>query len=286
MNNSAIIKWSGSKRAQAPQILDNFPKEIDTYYEPFLGSGAVLFELLSRIKSGEIKCNKIIVNDINSDLMNLWDFIYNKPNTLLDYYKKNYDIISSFDNMQQQMDFYYSERDKFNENRNPEIFYWLTRTCYNGLVRYNSSSKYNSPFHLNRIGMIPSKLEKIFDSWIELFSQDIDIEFKCIDYKKLLEDLKENDFIYFDPPYENTNGLMYFHNGFNNDEFIEELQKIAENKIHFALLYDGKHGKDDITSTNIPDSIYKKHIYIYSGNSSFSRLNKENREVYESLYIN
>ena len=60
-NKQVFIKWTGSKRKQAPEIVDNFPKEINTYYECFLGGGSVLHELLNRIYSGEIKYKKIII---------------------------------------------------------------------------------------------------------------------------------------------------------------------------------------------------------------------------------
>lgn len=62
-----VIKWSGSKRSQCKEIINNFPKEIDTYYELFLGGGSVFLELLS---NEEIQVNKFIVNDLNSDLIN------------------------------------------------------------------------------------------------------------------------------------------------------------------------------------------------------------------------
>ena len=83
-----FIKWTGSKRKQAPYIVDQFPQNIDTYYECFLGGGSVMHELLNRIYKGEIKCQSIVCCDINKDLIMLWEMLANKEKRqkLFDYY--------------------------------------------------------------------------------------------------------------------------------------------------------------------------------------------------------
>ena len=121
-----FVKWTGSKRKQAPEIVDNFPKEIDTYYECFLGGGSVLHELLNRIYSGEIKCNKIVCCDINPDLMGLWDMLKNNRQELYDYYvSQHIEILRRGDEARKTTNneeeitkamgtLYYENRDKFN----------------------------------------------------------------------------------------------------------------------------------------------------------------------------
>lgn len=79
-----VIKWSGSKRSQAENILTYFPKEIDTYYEPFCGGASVLRRLLS----SNIKVNNYVCSDLNSGLINLWNEIINNPNEVICHYKK------------------------------------------------------------------------------------------------------------------------------------------------------------------------------------------------------
>ena len=79
-----IIKWSGSKRSQSDEILKYFPKEIDTYYEPFCGGASILFSLL---KNENIKVNRYVISDINEDLICLWRMIKNDPNTLKNTYR-------------------------------------------------------------------------------------------------------------------------------------------------------------------------------------------------------
>ena len=155
-----------------------------------------------------------------------------------------------------------------------------SRTAINGLIRYNKKGEFNSSLHLNRDGINPKTLEKIILQWHKLLSK-VDIAFIIQDYKVI--QTKENDFIYLDPPYMNTNG-MYF-GGISFNEFTEWLEK---QQCKYLLSYDGKREiKDDIidNTQEIPKHLYSKHIYIYSGQSSFNKLKKQKEKVYESLYI-
>ena len=82
-----ITKWTGSKRYQAPIIVDNFPKNINTYYEPFIGGGSVLCEYLNRLESENYKCNKIVCCDINKDLTDIYNYIKINPNKFIEEYE-------------------------------------------------------------------------------------------------------------------------------------------------------------------------------------------------------
>ena len=84
------IKWSGSKRSQASDIISFFPKEIDTYYEPFLGGGSVFRALVE----SDIKVNKYVLSDNNSDLMDLWQVIADAPNTLANEYEEYWNTVN------------------------------------------------------------------------------------------------------------------------------------------------------------------------------------------------
>lgn len=306
INKTPFIKWSGSKRKQAPEIVDKFPKEINTYYECFLGGGSVLHELLNRIYLGEIKCNKIICCDINKDLINIFNIFKNKDTRqeLYYYYCKLYyklvelaDIDNTPDLYEQTKKcqvLYYQMRDKlnsldFDDPLRPYIFYWISRTSYNGLIRYNPKGKFNSPFHVGgRFGITPEELKKVFDSWGNVID-NVDIEFICDSYDNVIKNAKEGDVIYMDPPYENTTG-MYFISTFDKNHMFDIMKELNDKKVKWLLSYDGKTGKEDRTA-NIP-KIYTNHLYINSGHSSFKRLNSKRIGtnpydlVYDSLYIN
>jgi DNA adenine methylase len=169
-------------------------------------------------------------------------------------------------------------RDSFNKERLPEDFYFIMRTTTNGMPRYNRSGDFNNSCHFSRPGMNPIDVEKIIVKYNKLFNEN-NITFLCKSYKEL-DFGNENDFVYLDPPYENTKG-MYF-GGFQNDVFIEWTNTI---KCRFALSYDGKVNDDKINHIS-PN--YVRHFYLTSGNSSFRRVvgNSNDSIVSESLYLN
>ena len=307
-NKQVFIKWTGSKRKQAPEIVNNFPKEINTYYECFLGGGSVLHELLNRIYSGEIKCKKIICCDINPDLIGIWNMLKNNRQELFDYYVSQYnEIIRRGEEAKKITDvsveitkamgtLYYENRDKMNNlpvgcKERIKLFYWITRTCFNGLIRYNPKGKFNASYHVGgRNGIKPSELQNVFDAWGKVID-NVDIEFRCTSYELVIANAKEGDVIYMDPPYENVTG-MYFAGTFDNKSMFDIIRDLTKNNIKVFLSYDGKSGSTDYTSNSVPDDLFVRHIYVNSGHSSFKKLKSKSvgtdnkAMLYDSLYIN
>lgn len=290
LSNIPLIKWTGSKRSQSKEIIKYFPKNINTYYEPFCGSCAITYELLNQIYLGNISCKQIICSDINVDLINFYNLFLRDKNIIFNEYEKLYNELINCKIIDEKKQFYFNIRDYFNSlnynNDRTILFYWLLRTCYNGLIRYNKKGEFNSPYHLNRDGIKPNKLKSIFDSWNFLINYFMVnggvIKFYNKSYDDILNDLSQNDLIYLDPPYNDTKG-MYL-NKFDNKIFFNKLTQLNNNNIKFILSYDGMRGDNDKT-LDIPN-FYKRHIYIKSGQSSFSKLKNNNIDVFESLYLN
>lgn len=103
-----VIKWSGSKRSQASEIIKYFPKNIDTYYEPFIGGGSMMRELLD----SDIKVNKIICSDINEDLINLWNSIKNDFEGVYWHYKSLWVELNKDENKERKKEFFNQIREK------------------------------------------------------------------------------------------------------------------------------------------------------------------------------
>lgn len=269
-----VIKWSGSKRSQAKEIVSHFPKEIETYFEPFCGGCSVLRELID----SDISVDKYICSDNNHDLIMLWKTIKMTPSILSSAYRRLWNDLNRDDDTNRKKEFYEAIRRSFNAYRNPMDFMFLDRTCYNGLIRYNSEGDFNTSFHLNRKGIDPDKFDKIVNEWSELLN-DNKVSFLTKDYRQIIP--FEGDFVYIDPPYNGTKGI--YTDDFTNAELFEWMRKL---RCSYALSYDGKSGKEDHTY-NVPIDLYNNHVYIKSGNSSFKRIKKSdtNAIVYESLYI-
>ena len=270
-----VIKWTGSKRSQSNEIVSYFPKEIETYYEPFCGGCSVLRELLD----SDIKVENYICSDNNHDLIMLWKTIKMTPSILSSAYRRLWNELNKNDDIERKKYLYEEIRNRFNMYRNPMDFMFLNRTCYNGLIRYNTEGDFNTSFHFSRKGIGPDKFDKIVNEWSELLN-DNKVAFLTKDYRQI--NPYENDFMYIDPPYTNTNGV--YTDDFTNAELFEWIRKL---KCDYALSYNGKSGNEDNTY-NVPTDLYTNHVYIKSGNSSFKRIKKSDTQalVYESLYIN
>lgn len=278
---SNLIKWTGSKTSQSKAIVDLFPKNIHTYYEPFIGGGSVLFEVLERCETNQISVQHFCCSDKNPDLINIYNIIKNNPNTLLSVYKECWDELYNSNDKELV---YYKYRDKYNNITLPTeyracLFYWILRTCFNGLIRYNKEGKFNTAFHHNRNGMNPIKVENLIMKYNNLFNK-YNVIFSNIEYNNCIP-LTNDDVVYLDPPYANTQGI-YFADGISQTSFFNWLKNLPCN---YYLSYDGKTNYKDMTF-DLPKELYNEHLYINSGVSSFHKLNSNNKtEVNESLYI-
>jgi len=147
------------------------------------------------------------------------------------------------------------------------------------MPRYNKNGHFNNSFHFSRPGINPERLLKIINEW-SYFLNKFNVQFICCSYNDIIA--KENDFMYLDPPYANSNEMYY--GIFNHEDLWNWLRKT---KAKYVLSFNGKIGNIDKTY-DVPKDIYRDHKYIISGNSSFKRIlgNSNNSIVSESLYIN
>src|SRR3990172_9693937 len=186
-----FVKWAGGKRQILPEIEKHLPENFSSYYEPFLGGGALLFRLLFGTKN-----LRGYVSDLNSDLILAYVTIRDKLEDLLESLEKHSD--NYFVNSKT---YYYSIRESNPKNQVEKVsrLLFLNRTCFNGLYRVNSKGKFNVPLGRYTNPNIINK-ENIFAVNQVLRSENISI--KCRDFSSIINDVKKGDFIYFDPPYQ------------------------------------------------------------------------------------
>ena len=177
MEPKPFVKWAGGKRQIMLELEKNFPDKFDTYLEPFLGGGAVMFDLLT--KKPSLKCN---VSDLNSDLILAYVTIRDKLNKLiqsLENHSKNYHKDST--------GYYYKVRNQEPKNQIEKVsrLLFLNKTCFNGLYRVNSKGKFNVPLGRYTNPNIVNKENLIVVSHI-LQSEKIIIS--CRDFSSVLKD--------------------------------------------------------------------------------------------------
>jgi len=262
-----LIKWAGSKRSQATDIISNFPTKYNIYYEPFLGSGSIL---------GTLSPKKAVSGDICEALIDIWVETQKNPDKVISEYTKRWHALQDIGYQH-----YYEIRDHFNETKSPHDLLFLSRTCVNGLIRFNRSGGFNNSLHHSRKGIDPKRFEKIILEWSTIIK---DYDFSSKDYRELTKDATSKDFIYLDPPYFNTKG-RYF-GGIDMDAFFRYLQELNDKGIKFALSFDGFRGEKSYLA-EVPTNLYKHHILLHSGNSTFNKVqNNKVESVFESLYMN
>lgn len=263
-----VIKWSGSKRQVAPQIGRLFPESSKRYFEPFVGSGAMLPFRNS---------NTGIAGDIISELIDLWNIIKNDPETIAMEYHQRWGQLQK-----EGYQIYYYIRDCFNKTRNPHDFLFLTRTCVNGLIRFNGNGDFNNSFHLSRPGINPTRLREVIFQWHYFIKE---VTFCNTDYRTTLQDVTGNDFVFLDPPYGGTRG-RYTRDEFCLNSFYSELERLNTIGARWVLTFDGVAGEREY-SYEVPEELYKNKVLVKTGNSPFTKLMKTNIDaVYESVYLN
>ena len=266
MKIDPVIKWSGSKRSQAQEIIKQFGT-FECYYEPFLGGGSVMYA---------VNPLKAVCGDVCEPLIGFWKMVQNNPQEVVTYYANEWNRLQK-----DGFEVYYDIRSRFNESKSPLDLLFLSRTCVNGLIRFNAEGEFNNSFHHTRKGIDPKRFEKIVHDWNERISN---VKFICGDYRETTDTATKNDIIYLDPPYENTRGRYY--GTIDYDEFYKYLEELNTREIRYVLSFDGIRG-DKEYETGIPKDLYVKKFLLASGNSSFKKvMDKSNEQVYEALYLN
>lgn len=212
-----FVKWAGGKRQLIPTLSKHFPKSYGTYFEPFLGGGAVLFHLLS--ENPNQKCS---VSDLNSDLVLAYVTIRDRVDELITSLKKH-----SKNYFQDKDSYYYQIRESEPKDQIEKTsrLIFLNRTCFNGLYRVNSKGKFNVP--LGRYSN-PNIVNEENLITISRVLQSRKISIKCKDFSSVLDDVKKDDFVYFDPPYQPVSKTANFTSYTNRDFNLEDLERLAE----------------------------------------------------------
>ena len=282
-NFQPIIKWTGSKRSQADEIIQYFPSKIDTYYEPFCGGASMMRRLLD----SNIQVNHIVCSDLNKDLIDVWKLIQNRPDILLERYGQMFNELNSKNTIDEKRKYFEDKRFEYNMTHDPFIFFWIMRTCTNGMPRYNRKGEFNNSFHLSRNGITPENLRPILEEWFKKLNSK-DVEFRNCSYENVLKEANGNDMVYMDPPYANVKKNQMYFGGLDVDKFVNELKRLNEKGVKYLLSFDGKSGNEDNTRSDLFEECGVSHVYIKSGNSSFKRVIGKDKHaiVYESLYMN
>ncbi len=212
-----FVKWAGGKRQLIPILNENLPETFGTYFEPFLGGGALLFHMLTERQSQ--KCS---ISDLNSDLVLSYTTIRDRTEALitsLKNHEKNYQKDSK--------SYYYSIRESNPRSQIEKTsrLIFLNRTCFNGLYRVNSKGKFNVP--LGKYSN-PNIVNEDNLRSVSHILQSSKVAIQCRDFESVLRDAKKGDLVYFDPPYQPVSDTANFTSYTNKDFTYDDLSRLAE----------------------------------------------------------
>jgi DNA adenine methylase len=216
---SPFLKWAGGKGHLLSRLLTRVPSNVASYYEPFLGGGALFFALANR------RTNlRAFLSDTNPDLIRAYNVVKDEPKELIDYLRW-YDHLYHESN--DKSEFYYTIRQWKPTSRveSAARFVFLNKTCYNGLYRVNKNGEFNVPFGRN-------KRPKIFDESNILAGSSIlrqtNASIRALDYRQATENCREGDLVYLDPPYDPTSKTSAFTDYTSSGFTKEDQEALAE----------------------------------------------------------
>lgn len=257
-----FLKWAGGKGQLLNKIRPLYPQglgnQINKYIEPFIGGGAVFFDIIS-----SYKLDKYIINDINKELINTYKAIQQDIHSLLEYLSKITSYYKKLSTEERNL-FYYNIRNKYNSIvlnscinvEKAALFIFLNKTCFNGLYRVNRNNQFNVPAGKYKDPAIYDK-ENLLN--ISQILQKAEI--LCGDFATTNNYIDNNTFIYIDPPYRPLTKTSSFTN-------------------YSTYIFDDK---EQIRLSSFINDIDKKGAYVLSSNSD-PKNTSENDMFFDKLY--
>lgn len=205
-----FLKWAGGKRYLEFEIKNRIPK-FSQYHEPFIGGGAILFSLQPK---------KAIINDINKDIINVYNVIKNDVDGLIKNLSKQKNESTHFYKVREL------DRDKNNFNKLSDVekagrIIYLNKTCFNGLFRVNNQGQFNAPFGRYKD---PNFINEPILRAVNKYLHDNNVMILNKSFEELLSTIKKGSFVYLDPPYDPVSETASF-TGYNLYGFDKEDQK-------------------------------------------------------------
>jgi len=225
-----LVKWSGGKSDEIKQFESYIPTEYETYLEPFIGGGSLFFNLSPK---------KAVISDVHKELIDFYNSICKGHSD---------DIYKFMESHQNDEETYYNVRDKMvinNELDNAKRFYYLRKTCFRGMLRYNKDGKFNIPYGKYKTVNYSELLNKEYESVLsrtEILNKSFEYIFENYN--------NENNFMFLDPPYD-SEFTDYGYCQFGKEEQKKLARYFKETKIKCLMI---------IGKTTFIEELYKDYI--------------------------
>jgi DNA adenine methylase len=265
---SQLLKWIGNKQRFATEIISFFPQKFNKYYEPFLGSGAVL---------GNLAPSLGFASDIYKPLIEIWQALHDAPELLLEWYSDRWAMISKYG----KEEAYKTVLASFNAKPNGADFVFLTRACYGGVIRFRQNDGYMSTPCGAHNPIPPNSFSRRIDEWS---IRTKNTRFECCDFSEAMSLAKTGDLVYCDPPYTFSQNIVYGAQAFKLEDLFDKIDRCKSQGVFVALSIDGtKKSGDMICNLPIPKGLFEREVFVNTGRSMLKRFQMEGSSLEKEL---
>ena len=251
-----LLKWVGNKQRFAHEIASYFPVRMRTYYEPFLGSAAVL---------GTLTPDRAVGSDAFAPLIDIWKTLQVSPESLKSWYAERWHFLADGN----KQDRYETIRDSYNAAPNAADLLFISRSCYGGVVRFRKSDGHiSTPCGAHR-PVAPEKFASRVDLWQPRVKG---AQFVHADFRDVMRQAGPGDVVYCDPPYSDSQAILYGAQSFRLQDLLDEIEDAKMRGAFVALSIDGsKRSGKHMIQHELPRGLFKHELFVHVGRSMLKR---------------
>ncbi|MCC8472351.1 DNA adenine methylase [Xanthomonas phaseoli] len=265
---SQLLKWVGNKQRVAAELISYFPPSFNTYIEPFVGSGAVL---------GTLAPKSAIAGDIFAPLVEIWKALKDDPERVITWYQQRYNLIGEMG----KVEAYKSVLSSYNRSANGADLLFLSRTCYGGVIRFRKSDGFMSTPCGPHTPMPPDNFAARAYTWHRRVK---DTQFHHADYRELMERANPGDLIYCDPPYVDSQSILYGAQDFRLSGLFDAIAACKKRGAYVALSIDGtKKSGSSIVRIDPPKGLFEREALVNCGRSMLRRFQMDGQTLESEL---
>jgi DNA adenine methylase len=259
-----LLKWIGNKQRFAHEIVGMFPERMGTYYEPFLGSGAVL---------GTLAPHTAVASDAFAPLMEIWNTLKVDHALLEQWYAERWGLA----HREGKEAAYESIKASYNAKPNGADFVFLARTCYGGVVRFRQADGYMSTPCGPHNPISPNSFASRILEWKLRVGKT---EFVTCDFEESMSRAKAGDLVYCDPPYSFSQAILYGAQSFSIQRLLAAIGRCKERGVYVVLSIDGsKKSGNMICDVPFPEGLFEREVAVNVGRSMLKRFQMEGQTL-------
>ena len=263
-----LLKWIGNKQRFAHEIAEYFPTDIGTYYEPFLGSGAVLAAL---------QPPHAVASDVFGPLIEIWRTLREAPQTLVEWYRERAAVYDSLP----KPEGYARILASYNRRPNGADLLFLCRSCYGGVVRFRKSDGYMSTPCGVHAPIAPAAFAERVEIWRR---RTAGASFIQADFEQTMRQAKAGDLVYCDPPYTDSQSILYGGQAFSLHRLFRVIAECKDRGVRVALSIDGTKKSGSVECANeAPGDLFEREALVNCGRSMLRRFQMQGESLEDEV---